>query len=395
MHGTLLDSPAHLLIQIYEQVGLFSALLWLVFIFISSFTVLNMLIGILCEVVAQVSQAEKEESEVAFLKNNLLDILECYDTNNDQTIGEDEFDLLMQNVELHECLMRFGTNIPGIVSLKEVLFEGRVMGTASSPEGAKMKRVPRVLTFSDFMSVVLRLRGGHNARVTDIVELREYVRHHFDRLDTSLRSALPEHGPPPEARPLVEAASPRPQPVKVAVVSARGLRNADWLPGAGMSDVYCVCSVVGKPHLTTRTVTCNNTLSPVWNHQFELPGFQRGDCLQFDVMDRDMGFMKKDDSLGTATLSSSCFYPQGFDGELLLKNAGVGIRAYLKVFIPPAKLAHISVEQTLEMVMARMGEICAGQRQLHAEVSTLHEQIKQLRTQVAPASSPGSIMSAT
>mmetsp|Transcript_18737 Transcript_18737/g.58894 ORF Transcript_18737/g.58894 Transcript_18737/m.58894 type:complete len:826 (+) Transcript_18737:49-2526(+) len=375
MHGTLLDSPSVLLIKIYEEVGVLTALLWLVFIFISSFTVLNMLIGILCEVVSQVSQSEKEEAEVHFLKNNLLDILECYDSNNDQTIGEEEFDLLMQNIELHECLHRFGTDVSGIISLKDVLFEGKVMGIVSTAEGTKMERgARRELSFRDFMSVVLRLRGAHAARVTDIVELRDFVRQHFDRLESSMsRPGAPasrgcsQHNTP--------RATPRLQPLRVLVIGARGLRNADWLPGAGKSDVYCVCSIVGKSHATSTTATCDDTLTPVWNHDFELAHYQIGDSLKFDLMDSDVSCIKKDDHLGTALLPSSSFYPHGFDGELRLSDSGDGVQAYLKVHIPPARAGRMTTEQLLEMVVTRIGEVSAGQEQLRSEVRALREQL--------------------
>jgi len=387
MHGTLLDGPAALLISIYERVGVFTACTWLIFIFMSSFTVLNMLIGILCEVVSQVSQSEKEEAEVAFLKNHVLDILDLYDTNNDQTIGEDEFDLLMQNIELHEYLSRFGTDVTGIISLKEVLFEGKVMGIVHTAEGVRMQRARKTLTFKDFMSVVLRLRGGHSARVTDVVELREYVRQNFERLENLMsRNSLVSPSPLPGAsKQTTPKASPRPQPFRVVIVSARGLRNADWLPGAGKSDVFCVCSLVGKPEMVSRTFTCSDSLDPVWNHTAEFSDYQCGDCLRIDVMDRDVSFLKKDDHLGSALLASSCFDPHGFDGELALSNAGAGTKAHLTIFIPASKPESMTLDQTIQTVLTRMDEVCTGQQLLQNEVLGLHKQVLDLQTKVDAA----------
>lgn len=385
MYGTLLDSPTTILILIYEKVGLVTAILWLVFIFISSFTVLNMLIGILCEVVSQVSQSEKEEAEVNFLKNNLMDLLECYDRNNDKTIGEDEFDLLMQNIELHECLTRFGTDVSGIIALKDVLFEGRIKGLVQTAEGMKLQRERRSLSFKDFMTVVLRLRGGHYARVTDIVELREYMRQQFERVEPLLLrkgfdGAQPAQ-PEVSQRPALEA-SARPQVLKVAILGARGLRNADLFPGSGKSDVYCVCCIIGKPHMISRTRTLNDTLEPVWNHEAQFDDYQSSDCLQFDVMDQDVGFLKKDDHLGRAVLASSRFYPHGFEGELRLEDAGASGDAYLKVRIPPLKPAGMTAEQMLETVLTKVGEVCEGQQQLRGEVRALYEKVQRLQSKV-------------
>ena len=89
MYATLLDGPAQVYFapcpcgyvccvteEIEEDLGELMALLFLLFIFISAFTVMNMLIGILCEasishhfstftvrqVVNKVSETEKEEA---------------------------------------------------------------------------------------------------------------------------------------------------------------------------------------------------------------------------------------------------------------------------------------------------------------------------------------------
>uniref|UniRef100_A0A7S1RHW8 C2 domain-containing protein n=1 Tax=Alexandrium catenella TaxID=2925 RepID=A0A7S1RHW8_ALECA len=176
---------------------------------------------------------------------------------------------------------------------------------------------------------------------------------------------------------------PTSQPLKVRIVSARGLRNADWMPGSGKSDVYCVCSIIGKPHMTSRTITCNNTLEPAWNHEAEFEDYQNCDCLQFDLMDKDISFLKKDDHLGRAMLSSSRFYPHGFDGEIPVSDASASSGACLKVFIPPAPPgSSMSVEKMLESVMTAVGEVCAGQQQLRQEVRSLHEEVHRLQSRV-------------
>merc|ERR1712039_897616 len=41
--------------------------------------------------------------------------------------------------------------------------------------------------------------------------------------------------------------------LQIVIVSAKGLRNADTLPGYGLSDPYCTCVIPGKPNTKIRT----------------------------------------------------------------------------------------------------------------------------------------------
>jgi len=218
LRGTLLDGPAITFYAIYD-VAPALAVTFLVFIFLSSFTVLNMLIGILCDVVCQVSKMEQEDASLALLKTTLLGLLECYDRNDDKRIGPEEFDLLMMNPETSQILRRFDVDASGLMSLKDVLFEH----VAEAPSGSAGQRsakpsketsasaettadavpgVPRndqswksfasergegrKLNFADLLEVILRLRGGKSATVTDIADLREYTKLRLDNVELKL-----------------------------------------------------------------------------------------------------------------------------------------------------------------------------------------------------------------
>jgi len=124
LHCTFLDDVAEFLNTV-KDISAFSGMILLIFIFLSSFTVLNMLIGILCEVIACVAAKEKEKSAEKYLRKTLLNILECHDTNNDQSIQMEEFELLMQNPEVHLILTRFGVDVADLIELQDLLFEDK------------------------------------------------------------------------------------------------------------------------------------------------------------------------------------------------------------------------------------------------------------------------------
>mmetsp|Transcript_45475 Transcript_45475/g.142560 ORF Transcript_45475/g.142560 Transcript_45475/m.142560 type:complete len:603 (+) Transcript_45475:178-1986(+) len=189
LRGTFLDSPSVPFYAIYEK-SVSLAMAFVVFIFLSSFTVLNMLIGILCDVVCQVSQMEKDDNAASFLRTTLLDLLECYDRNEDRHLARREFELLMVNPEMRQILQRFDVDAGGLLSQKDMLFEPVEREVVKEDEDGEqvMEKVmeERTLTFGEFLEVVLRLRGQNSATVMDIVDLREYVRKRLDRLETGV-----------------------------------------------------------------------------------------------------------------------------------------------------------------------------------------------------------------
>lgn len=128
------------------------------------------------------------------------------------------------------------------------------------------------------------------------------------------------------ARIAAVASSPAQVRLKVHIVSAKGLRSADWF---GTSDPYCVCEIVGKPTSRVKTNVKNHTLDPVWNEDHVIAGFVAGDALEFSVYDSEL--IKADDLLGQLTLTSGQVLPNGLDGVFNLSEAGKGIQATLQV----------------------------------------------------------------
>lgn len=102
--------------------------------------------------------------------------------------------------------------------------------------------------------------------------------------------------------------------VKVTIVGAQGLRNADWV---GKSDPYCVCQLADKPSSKVQTPCIKNCLDPMWYFQAKLVGYSAGDPLVFELWDRDR-FASSDDFLGMAMLTSDQFHSSSFYGAVAL-----------------------------------------------------------------------------
>merc|ERR1711879_900472 len=68
----------------------------LVYLLLASLTVLNMLIGVLCEVVSVVAQVEREDMLVKDLNHKIHDIMNNFDLQPSATVSKEKFALLMQ-----------------------------------------------------------------------------------------------------------------------------------------------------------------------------------------------------------------------------------------------------------------------------------------------------------
>lgn len=105
--------------------------------------------------------------------------------------------------------------------------------------------------------------------------------------------------------------------VTVTVVSAKGLRDADWI---GTSDPYCVCEAVGRADSQFQTDATKDSTNPVWSHEAVVANYKVGDSLQFTIKDSDPA--KPDDVLGKLTIPAKQFHTEGFEGTLPLTETG-------------------------------------------------------------------------
>merc|ERR1719428_321535 len=83
----------------YAMVALF-----LIFILLSSMTVMNMLIGVLCEVISAVGEAEKENAAIELMKKSVLIMLKRLDADGSGEISKDELDMVLVDPEAQEVL---------------------------------------------------------------------------------------------------------------------------------------------------------------------------------------------------------------------------------------------------------------------------------------------------
>eukprot|EP00928_Gymnodinium_smaydae_P096406 TRINITY_DN8507_c1_g1_i1.p1 TRINITY_DN8507_c1_g1~~TRINITY_DN8507_c1_g1_i1.p1 ORF type:complete len:843 (-),score=160.21 TRINITY_DN8507_c1_g1_i1:200-2668(-) len=157
MYGILPDMADIVFDSCNESVILGVVVLF--FILLASLTVMNMLVGVLCEVVSVVSAVEKEQLNVNYVSARLFTMFtEFGDENNDEMISKNEFDHLMLKPEAAKIIQEIGVDVIGLVDYAAYIF-----------------KEDTALTFPDFMELLLQLRGSNSSTVKDIVDLRRYV----------------------------------------------------------------------------------------------------------------------------------------------------------------------------------------------------------------------------
>eukprot|EP00931_Biecheleriopsis_adriatica_P043737 TRINITY_DN24992_c0_g1_i1.p1 TRINITY_DN24992_c0_g1~~TRINITY_DN24992_c0_g1_i1.p1 ORF type:complete len:596 (-),score=101.11 TRINITY_DN24992_c0_g1_i1:11-1798(-) len=134
--------------------------LMLVFLFFASLTLMNMLIGILCEVISAVSQVEKETMLIKKVKSQLLDLMRAADVtfHEDNSLTRMSYERLLLHPRAVSVFAHLGVDIFSMVDFSDVIF-------------AKADQI----SFADFMAAILELRGSNYATVKDIIELRKLV----------------------------------------------------------------------------------------------------------------------------------------------------------------------------------------------------------------------------
>lgn len=171
--GALMDGTGNVVKALKKESTVYVAIFYM-FVLVASLTVMNMLIGVLCEVVSAVAATEKEQLTVGFVKSQLKQVMtqSGLDDDNDGKISKAEFGTLLNCPKACRALEEVGVDVINLVDNIDWIF----------PEEEDCGESNKALDFGDFMEVVLKLRGDNTATVKDIVELRKFVKETGEKL---------------------------------------------------------------------------------------------------------------------------------------------------------------------------------------------------------------------
>jgi len=143
---------------------------FLFYFLIASLTIMNMLIGILCDVVSNVATDEKEESFVLKVESLVGHLMQDLDTDGSHTLSKEEFDGIIMNQDMMHVLLDFGVDVVGIVDFANFLFQ----------------EVDE-LSFAEFLQLVVQFRETKAATMKDVMDLRKYLARELTCLENRLQ----------------------------------------------------------------------------------------------------------------------------------------------------------------------------------------------------------------
>jgi voltage-gated sodium channel len=173
IYATFLDNLADFCGAIKEESSLCLAVVT-VFVGLANLTVMNMLIGVLCEVISAVAQEEKEQLITDKVQEKFQNIVKEIDKDNDGMLSWNEFIKIMDVPEAVAQLDSVGVDPEGMIDFAQDWFQ---------EDGQ-----PKPISFPDFMNIVLDLRGTQVATLKDLMTMQKHVNGKFSALKGRLES---------------------------------------------------------------------------------------------------------------------------------------------------------------------------------------------------------------
>jgi len=174
--GLLPDAQDH--VRAMAKESLVFAVIFMIFFVIAGITIMNMLVGVLVDVISVVALAEKEQLSANYVKAELKLLMETeLDTDANGTLSKDEFHALLMNPHAVRVIDAVGVDVVALVDIADFhLFNKK-----------------DEIEFVDFLRLVLQLRGSESVCVRDIVILRKFVAEHLSKMEENILHFVASH----------------------------------------------------------------------------------------------------------------------------------------------------------------------------------------------------------
>lgn len=140
--------------------------IYLLFMLVGSCTVMNMLIGVICEVIGVAADVEKERMSVQAVQNHVGEIMSALDSDEDRMVSREEYMQMSTNPELVRALDELGVDVVAMADFADIVFGGG-------------EQVP----YEKFMEAVLQFRGQRHATVKELLYVRKFLAGSIGRLE--------------------------------------------------------------------------------------------------------------------------------------------------------------------------------------------------------------------
>jgi voltage-gated sodium channel len=162
IYATFLDDLSDLMDGLRHDKWPLVFVAW-VFIGLSSMTLMNMLVGVLCEVVDAVAKTEREDIEREEVSKKMRGIADEIDENKDGVISYREFEKIVENPVALAAMKEVGVSATGLLDFAELFF--------FDDQGKQVH-----LEFPAFMEMFMSLKDDNLATVKDVLNLWKNIK---------------------------------------------------------------------------------------------------------------------------------------------------------------------------------------------------------------------------
>eukprot|EP00747_Dinoflagellata_sp_TGD_P219202 gnl/TRDRNA2_/TRDRNA2_91353_c0_seq2.p1 gnl/TRDRNA2_/TRDRNA2_91353_c0~~gnl/TRDRNA2_/TRDRNA2_91353_c0_seq2.p1 ORF type:complete len:671 (+),score=144.58 gnl/TRDRNA2_/TRDRNA2_91353_c0_seq2:108-2120(+) len=157
--GTFLDNIGILSRALIATDHYIALLVLVVFVLGSALTVMNMLIGVLCEVVSAVAASEKEDNAIRLVKDNLLQMLKLLDEDGSGLISRQEIQNVIEDDGCLDVLGSLNVDCKHFMDQLDMFFEEK-----------------EELSIHQIMDLILMLRGDRPPTMKDMLHGQTFNR---------------------------------------------------------------------------------------------------------------------------------------------------------------------------------------------------------------------------
>jgi len=151
--------------------GYMMLLMFILFVLISSFTMLNMLIGILCEVVVATGDGQRETNRMTNVREAITNLFHRMDKNSDGKITRDEFLEMRRDKNVMQALKALDVKAAHFEKYAELMFR---------PE-EESGQIPS-FDFDKVINMIMRLQPGTTVNALDFASFQQTVYKNHDHL---------------------------------------------------------------------------------------------------------------------------------------------------------------------------------------------------------------------
>lgn len=152
---------------------------YLIYILMGSLTIMNMLIGILVDVVSSVANDDKEETFQRDMEEKVEHLAKSLDVHQRGRIAKADFEQVFKRPEVILSLTDLGVDVAGLLDFAHFVFQEN-----------------EDLSYANFEHMVVQFRSGRSATVKDVMHMRKQMSSQLSKLlqvyDKTHRLALGE-----------------------------------------------------------------------------------------------------------------------------------------------------------------------------------------------------------